>query len=112
MDRGNVLSNCISKSKLRKIDDRVHDTCVVELPDSNPRFDSQTESSTSGNYEKHAVGKRKKKRIQLYQQMTWSSFCKAAFEGSQMGLFEVYTAGQFENSKKLKFLNCWMKQML
>ncbi|XP_073297749.1 uncharacterized protein [Primulina huaijiensis] len=111
LDCGNVLSNCISQSKLRKIEDRVRDTCAEALPDSIPYFDSQTESSTSGNYEKYAVGKRKKKRIQLYQQMTWSSFCKAAFEGSQMDLFEVYTAGQFENSKKLKFLKCWMKQI-
>ncbi|XP_073147103.1 uncharacterized protein [Henckelia pumila] len=111
LDCGNVLSNCISQSKLLKIDDRVHDACAEDLPDSNPCFGSQTESSTSGNYEKHAVGKRKKKRIQLYQQMTWNSFCKAALEGSQMDLFEVYTAGQFENSKKLKFMKCWMKQI-
>ncbi|KZV41015.1 hypothetical protein F511_13991 [Dorcoceras hygrometricum] len=111
VDRDNALSNCISQSRLQKIDDRACDNCAEDLPDSNPCFGSQTESSTSGNYENHAVGKRNKKRIHLYQQMTWSSFCKAAFEGSQMDLFEVYTTGHIENSKKLKFLKCWMKQI-
>ncbi|XP_050386677.1 uncharacterized protein LOC126802997 [Argentina anserina] len=43
--------------------------------------------------------------------LTWSGFCKAAFEYSDLHLEEIYFTRQCSSSKKLKFLKCWMKQI-
>ncbi|KAL6533267.1 hypothetical protein OROMI_027379 [Orobanche minor] len=73
---------------------------------------SQTDTSTSVNCVEYVDGKSKKSQRTLYQKMTWSSFCKAAVEGSNFDLFELYIASRyFEKSKRLKFLKCWMKQI-
>lgn len=78
---------------------------------SNRCSASQTNTSTSGSCEQYGDEKRKKGRKHLYKEMTWSSFRKAAFEGYNFDLFELYFARFLENSKKLKFLKCWMKQI-
>ncbi|KAF3432889.1 hypothetical protein FNV43_RR23991 [Rhamnella rubrinervis] len=58
------------------------------------------------------VGKRKNKRHQkLLQDLTWTGFCNAAFKHSELELEELYFARGCNNSKKLKFLKCWMKQI-
>ncbi|KAL3617645.1 hypothetical protein CASFOL_037966 [Castilleja foliolosa] len=69
-------------------------------------------SLTSGNCLLDGNGKRKKSQKNLYQKMTWGSFCKAALEGSNFDLFELYVARYFEKSKKIKFMKCWMKQII
>ncbi|KAL7146215.1 hypothetical protein ABFS83_06G025600 [Erythranthe nasuta] len=84
------------------------DPCDVSPRDKSC---SQTDTSTSDNCEQYENGKRKKNQRHLYKGMTWSSFCKAAFGGSNFDLFELYAAKYFEKSKKLKFLKCWMKQI-
>ncbi|KAH6760533.1 hypothetical protein C2S51_017482 [Perilla frutescens var. frutescens] len=86
-------------------------TSIEEMNDSNTCSGSHTDASTSGNCKQYGDGKRRRSGRRLYQAMTWSSFRKAAFEGSNFDLFEVYTARYFEKYKKLKFLNCWMKQI-
>ncbi|XP_058100289.1 uncharacterized protein LOC131245088 [Magnolia sinica] len=70
-----------------------------------------------------ADGKRRrhKKQSNLLLDFTWSSFCEAVLTpsnegttndiGSEMNLEEVYFARESNNSKKLRFLKCWMKQM-
>ncbi|KAI3458061.1 hypothetical protein Pfo_014724 [Paulownia fortunei] len=90
---------------------KTRDTCSEDMNASNRCCGSQTDTSTSGNCEQYGDGKRKKSRRHLYQEMTWSSFCKAAFGGANFDLFELYIARYFEKSKKLKFLKCWMKQI-
>ncbi|XP_051137901.1 uncharacterized protein LOC127256109 [Andrographis paniculata] len=99
-------------SKFSKIDDdKIRDTCDAGMIDSNSCFGSQTDTSTSGNCEPHRDRKMTKSQRRLYQEMTWSSFCKAAFGGTNFDLFELYMARYYEKSKKLKFLKCWMKQI-
>ncbi|KAL8557355.1 hypothetical protein ACS0TY_004695 [Phlomoides rotata] len=78
---------------------------------SNRCSGSQTNTSTSGYCEQNGDGKRKRIQKHLYKEMTWSSFRKAAFEGYNFDLFELYFARSLENCKKLKFLKCWMKQI-
>ncbi|KAM1070262.1 hypothetical protein COP2_002123 [Malus domestica] len=70
----------------------------------------------TGPSNKHSAGKEGRKRnskrnSQLLQDLTWSAFCKAAFEHSEIGLEEVYFARECYNSKKMRFLKCWMKQI-
>lgn len=87
------------------------ETCIEEMNDSNTCSGSQTDASTSGNYNQYGDGKRKRSQRHLYKEMTWSSFRKAACESNYFDLFELYTARYLEKSKKLKFLKCWMKQI-
>lgn len=56
-------------------------------------------------------GKKKKKKLRMLQDLTWSAFCKKAVELLELDLGEVYFARECNNSKKLKFLKCWMKQI-
>ncbi|KAL8148362.1 uncharacterized protein LOC141708252 [Apium graveolens] len=56
-------------------------------------------------------GKRKKIKKNVLQDLTWSTFCKAAFELSNFDLAEVYFAREFAKSKKMKFLKCWLRQI-
>ncbi|KAM2103984.1 hypothetical protein ACFX1T_002050 [Malus domestica] len=70
----------------------------------------------TGPSNKHSAGKEGRKRnnkrnSQLLQDLTWSAFYKAAFEHSEIGLEEVYFARECYNSKKIRFLKCWMKQI-
>ncbi|KAK6135218.1 hypothetical protein DH2020_031026 [Rehmannia glutinosa] len=55
--------------------------------------------------------KKEKDRRHLYQEMTWSFFCKEATGGSNFDLFELYMSSYFGKSKKLKFFKCWLKQI-
>uniref|UniRef100_A0A803PPY7 Uncharacterized protein n=1 Tax=Cannabis sativa TaxID=3483 RepID=A0A803PPY7_CANSA len=54
---------------------------------------------------------RSKRSFKLLQDQTWSSFCAAAFENSGIELEEAYFSRGCNNSKKLRFLKCWMKQI-
>ncbi|KAK6155615.1 hypothetical protein DH2020_009863 [Rehmannia glutinosa] len=87
------------------------DTLAEDINDSNMCRGSQTDTSTSGNCVQYGDGKRKKTRRHLYQEMTWSSFCKEATGGSNFDLFELYFSSFSGKSKKLKFFKCWMKQI-
>ncbi|XP_065868752.1 uncharacterized protein [Euphorbia lathyris] len=55
--------------------------------------------------------KRNRKNLNMLLELTWSAFCKAAFENFQVNLEDVYFARACNKSKKLKFLKCWMKQI-
>lgn len=94
----------------REFDGETHDTCIEEMNDSNACSGSQTDASTSGYCKQYGDGRRKRIHRHLYKEMTWNSFRKAATEGSNYDLFELYSARYFEKFKKLKFLKCWMKQ--
>ncbi|KAK4384897.1 hypothetical protein Sango_2613700 [Sesamum angolense] len=111
LDADHVPIRSKSGSKLPKINNKTRDTCDEDMSNSNRCFGSQTDTSTSDNCEPRRDGKRRKGQRRLYQEMTWNSFYKAAFEGSHIDLFELYIARHSEKSKKLKFLRCWMKQI-
>ncbi|XP_076956577.1 uncharacterized protein LOC143631836 [Bidens hawaiensis] len=71
----------------------------------------QKGASSSGKYVHVGDGKRRKMKKQAYLDLTWSSFCKAAYEFTDVDLAEVYFASGLKKSKKLKFLKCWMKEV-
>lgn len=111
IDDSHTKIDYLSRTDFGKVGDEVRDTCTADMNDSNGCIGSQTDTSTSGNCEPSGDRKRKKGKKHLHQGTTWSSFCQAVHEGSQFDLLEVYISGQFEKSKKLKFLKCWMKQI-
>jgi hypothetical protein len=85
----------------------------VDLNCSNGFIDSLAGHSPSNKLVTLGDGNRKKnkKKLNMLQGLTWSAFCKTAFEHSVQDLGDVYFARECYNSKKLKFLKCWMKQI-
>ncbi|PWA42818.1 hypothetical protein CTI12_AA541140 [Artemisia annua] len=71
---------------------------------------SQKGTSPSGKNVHVGDLKRKKMKKHSYQNLTWSSFCKVAYELWDVDLAEVYFANGCKKAKKLKFLKCWMSQ--
>lgn len=82
-------------------------------PDSNLKklnkfLDSQAKKSVSV-IEGHQ--RRKMMDLNTLQNLTWSTFCNAAYDHFGIDLHEAYSIKKCNKSKKLKFLKCWMKQM-
>ncbi|KAK4284684.1 hypothetical protein QN277_001479 [Acacia crassicarpa] len=74
----------------------------------NKLLDSQDKKSGAvieGHQKKNIMDKKN------LQNLTWSSFCTAAYDQFDIDLHKVYYAMECYKSKKLKFLKCWMKQM-
>ncbi|KAK1411744.1 hypothetical protein QVD17_32443 [Tagetes erecta] len=74
-------------------------------------IDHQKGVSPLGKYAHVSDGKRRKMKKHTYRDLTWSSFCKAAYGFLDVDLAEVYFAYGIKMSKKLKFLKCWMKEV-
>ncbi|XAR52262.1 hypothetical protein NMG60_11020228 [Bertholletia excelsa] len=81
---------------------------------NNSTGTANTHRSTLSSENNVSVGNqnRKKNKKHIYQDLPWISFQKAAFEGSILELEESYFASKFNNCKKLRFLKCWMKQII
>ena len=79
-----------------------------KLKKNKVSLDAQAKKSDAAN-----EGHQKKKKMDLntLQNLTWSSFCDSAYDQFETDLQEVYSAMEFNKSKKLKFLKCWIKQM-
>ncbi|KAB2598729.1 hypothetical protein D8674_001649 [Pyrus ussuriensis x Pyrus communis] len=100
---------------------KVHDIGGAKADQLSPKMknkicDPNADLDQTGPSNKHSAGKEGRKRNNkrnspLLQDLTWSAFCKAAFEHSEIGLEEVYFARECYNSKKMRFLKCWMKQI-
>ncbi|XVF09990.1 hypothetical protein REPUB_Repub07fG0145700 [Reevesia pubescens] len=71
-------------------------------------LDPQSRCSPSN---KFAAKRKSKRNLHLLQNLTWSAFRQAAAEHLEIDLEEGYFARDCNNSKKLKFLKCWMKQV-
>ncbi|CAH1442307.1 unnamed protein product [Lactuca virosa] len=84
---------------------------LIENKLSQGDFDSQKGTSPSGKYVHLAGGKRRKIKKHTHRDLTWSAFCKAAYELLDVDLTEVYFANGLKKSKKLKFLKCWMTEV-
>ncbi|KAE8698175.1 hypothetical protein F3Y22_tig00110602pilonHSYRG00295 [Hibiscus syriacus] len=96
-----------SAAYVAKGDDK---TCKLHV-DSNNAIgfsDSQFQSSLSHKFS--AKRKKDKKKLPLPDVLTWSAFCEAAAEHLEMDLEASYFFRN-RNSKLLKFLKCWMKQV-
>ncbi|KAL7003539.1 hypothetical protein U1Q18_004692 [Sarracenia purpurea var. burkii] len=96
--------------KFAKLDDEVCNSHDVE---NNGYRSGSSQSGTLSSRNNVPLGdqNRKKDKKRVYQGFTWMSFRKAAFECSALELEEAYFASKFNNSKKLRFLKCWMKQI-
>ncbi|KAK3010397.1 hypothetical protein RJ639_012884 [Escallonia herrerae] len=105
IDDEHLVARDFGGSSLTKMDDL---TCEDNLIGG---IGSQTGTPSSGNYVPLGDGKRKKTKKHSLQDLSWSSFCKVAFECSDLNLMEVYFSRESGKSKKLKFLKCWMKQI-
>ncbi|KAK3014956.1 hypothetical protein RJ639_008116 [Escallonia herrerae] len=105
IDDEHLVARDFGGSSLTKMDDV---NCEDNLMED---IGSQTGTPSSGNYVPLGDGKRKKNKKHSLQELSWSSFCKAAFECSDLDLMEVYFSRESGKSKKLKFLKCWMKQI-
>ncbi|XP_042512323.1 uncharacterized protein LOC122087308 isoform X2 [Macadamia integrifolia] len=55
--------------------------------------------------------KRKKKHATMLQDFTWCSFYKAVHNHLELDLEDVYFDRKCNDSKKLRFLKCWMKHI-
>ncbi|KAJ7969848.1 LIM domain-containing protein A, putative isoform 1 [Quillaja saponaria] len=104
----------VSSALLSVIDD-VHevdaDLCKpdLDLKTHYKLINTQSGPSTSSKHSK-APGE-KTINSNMLQDLTWSTFCKSAYEHSVLNLDEVYLSREINDRKKLKFLKCWMKQI-
>ncbi|CAK9185093.1 unnamed protein product [Ilex paraguariensis] len=110
IDNGLFTVNNFIGLNLANIDVEIYKTSV-DKTNSDSCTGSQTDTSPSGNCVQLGDGKRKKNKKHLHQNLTWSSFREAAFECFDFDLTEIYFGRELDNSKKLKFLKCWMKQV-
>lgn len=84
----------------------------INLSHTNGLIGSQSGHSPFDKCAELGGCKRKKKRSSnTLKELTWRAFCKAAQEDFQIDLEEVYFSRGCNQSKKLKFLKCWMKQI-
>ncbi|KAL8259510.1 hypothetical protein R6Q59_027463 [Mikania micrantha] len=86
---------------------------ILLMDENFPQGDTDFQKSISPS-RKYVHGgdvKRSKMKKHTYQDLTWSSFCKASYEFSDVDIAEVYFANCLKKSKKLKFLKCWMKEV-
>ncbi|XWS37928.1 hypothetical protein CRYUN_Cryun19dG0087200 [Craigia yunnanensis] len=81
----------------------------VDSKNSPAFLDSQSHSSPSHKFA--AKRKKNKKKLHLLHDLTWSAFCQEAAEHLEIDLEAGYFSRDCNNSKKLKFLKCWMKQV-
>ncbi|MCL7040369.1 hypothetical protein MKW94_004427 [Papaver nudicaule] len=56
------------------------------------------------------IVRKNRKGLKFLQNLSWSSFCEAALRNTEMNLEEIYLNRECNNTKKFKFLKCWMKQ--
>ncbi|KAL3524359.1 hypothetical protein ACH5RR_017193 [Cinchona calisaya] len=110
-----VNSDCLddrdcSSSNLDRIHYGIDNSCV-QTSNSHGFVSSQTEASTPGDCDPLEVGMKKKNKKHSHQDLTWSSFCKAASECSDFDLAAICFSRKSDRRKKLKFLKCWLKQI-
>ncbi|KAF9617754.1 hypothetical protein IFM89_038516 [Coptis chinensis] len=84
-----------------------------ELPKGNVNSSSSSQKDLSHTKSlEFQDGKKKnhRKSLKCLQELSWNSFCEAALRDTTMDLEDVYIGRESTNSKKMKFLKCWMKQ--
>ncbi|KAK8577525.1 hypothetical protein V6N13_027796 [Hibiscus sabdariffa] len=96
-----------SGAYVAKRDDK---TCKLHVDSKNALGFSDSQSQSSPSHKFSAKRKKDKKKLPLPHDLTWRAFCEAAAEHLEMDLEASYFSRD-RNSKKLKFLKCWMKQV-
>ncbi|XP_043717746.1 uncharacterized protein LOC122665659 [Telopea speciosissima] len=110
---GSGLSPHDTVSDSSRADSRVHQN-TADLNHSSSLTIAQSDGSSSEMslvVDTKDKRKRKKKHANLLQDFTWCSFYKAVLNQFEMDLEEVYFARKCNDSKKLRFLKCWMKHI-
>lgn len=77
----------------------------------NKNVGADTSMDSVSGINRNESRRKHRKHPHRYQDLSWSSFCKASFELCEMELEEAYFSKEWDTSKKLKFLKCWMKQV-
>ncbi|GMI71601.1 hypothetical protein like AT5G52950 [Hibiscus trionum] len=85
-------------------------TCKLHVDSKNALGFSDSQSQSSPSHKFSAKRRKDKKKLPLPQDLSWRAFCEAAAEHLEMDLEASYFSRGC-NSKKLKFLKCWMKQV-
>ncbi|KAK9147334.1 hypothetical protein Scep_006091 [Stephania cephalantha] len=103
--------NTLSSSELQIIPEKDSET-----PETNTQLDNLdnplgSQQSVTSCKSNDSRTPKKLKSTKLLQNFSWSSFCKAAANQFYVDLEDVYFVKECRQSKKLKFLKCWMKQI-
>ncbi|KAF6172965.1 hypothetical protein GIB67_006341 [Kingdonia uniflora] len=75
-----------------------------------PKADGELNHENKLTSSQDSKTKHKRKGSKVFQDLSWSSFCEAARNRCEMDLEEVYFARECRDSKKMRFLKCWIKQ--
>lgn len=110
IDNKIIIPDNVSGSKKDKIDE-IPSKLGIDINNFKRSTDSKIGTSPSGICVPLVDGKRKKIKKHLLLDLTWNTFCMAAFEFSDLDLAEIYFARDCSKSKKLKFIKCWMRQI-
>ncbi|XP_057951108.1 uncharacterized protein LOC131145950 isoform X2 [Malania oleifera] len=109
------MTDCLGGQHAIRFTKETNQVCMpnINMGSSNEFFHSQSGTSSLERSVALEDGKQKKvkKHLHLPKDLTWNAFCKEAIEHSEMVLEDVYFARGCNNSKKLKFLKCWIKQI-
>ncbi|XP_022764326.1 uncharacterized protein LOC111309555 isoform X2 [Durio zibethinus] len=97
------LAACVAK--------RDNETNKLYVHSKNSAGFLKSQSHSSPSHKFAAKRKKNKKKLRLLHDFTWSAFCQAAAEHLAIDLEASYFSRDCNNSKKLKFLKCWMKQV-
>ncbi|KAK9009956.1 hypothetical protein V6N11_036477 [Hibiscus sabdariffa] len=89
---------------------RGDETCKLHVDSKNGLGFSDSQSQSSPSRKSSAKRKKDKRKSPLPHDLRWSAFCEAAAEHLEMDLEASYFSRDC-NSKKFKFLKCWMKQV-
>ncbi|KAL9685192.1 hypothetical protein QQ045_022639 [Rhodiola kirilowii] len=57
------------------------------------------------------VEKKVRKNSRMLKRLDWTALCKMAYESFRIDIGDAYFTASVDKSKKLKFLQCWMKQI-
>ncbi|KAL4298067.1 hypothetical protein GQ457_12G006890 [Hibiscus cannabinus] len=89
---------------------RGDETCKLHVDSKDALGFSNSQSQSSPSRKFSAKRKKDKRKLPLPHDLGWSAFCEAAAEHLEMDLEASYFSRDC-NSKKFKFLKCWMKQV-
>ncbi|KAI4363668.1 hypothetical protein MLD38_019857 [Melastoma candidum] len=100
-----------SSALLFLCNDDIADPSVHDAFDTPESKNSGSDPSCSRKNYKQGEAEKRRSNLHLLQNLSWDDFRKEAIEGFEIRLEEEFFAWKQNQSKKLKFLKCWMKQV-
>ncbi|KAI3996087.1 hypothetical protein MKX01_018156 [Papaver californicum] len=118
-----VLDGVLSFNELLSESDEVcsgFERCSVKQLSETPNMDVELStpadtqhgelSSQKSSESQGGIMRKNIKGLKFVQNLSWNSFCEVALRNTEMNIEEIYIERECNNSKKFKFLKCWMKQ--